>query len=189
MTFHKIILISILCFFAVTLFSQQASESTVTNHEIGLRFSGFDDFNLMYKKGLGEDRYRRHRFLNARFQFGGTGNKEFATSLGYAFGTEKRKNITKDLHFIHGPEIAISLSYRDSPNDFVRFRSVNVTPSIGYVLGFLLEINDSFYISAEVIPALSSSILIRNSGSNSYNLDLGGSTNGTGLNLMYRFSK
>lgn len=189
MTLLKIILISIFSFFALTLFSQQTSESTITNHEIGLRFSGFDDFNLMYKKGLAENKYRRHRFLNARFQFGGTGNKEFAASIGYAIGTEKRKNITKDLHFIHGPEIAFSLSYRDSPTDFLRFRSINMVPSIGYILGFLLEISDSFYISAEVIPALSSSILLRNSGSNSYNLDLGGSTNGTGLNLMYRFSK
>jgi len=153
-----------------------------------VRFSGFDDFNLMYKRELKSGLIRRHRFLFSNFLYNSTGSTiDFRT--GYAIGHEKRKKMNEVFSFIHGPEVALVINYQNIrvPNDD-RVTTVILQPSFGYIIGFQYDINEHFYISVEVIAALSGSVQLREMQDTSYTLNAGFNSNSSALTLVYRFN-
>lgn len=166
--------------------AQQNQTEDPVARELGLRFSGFDDFNLFYKKAIGADKYRRHRFLFGRVAYNSS-RADFDFNVGYALGTEKRKPIADKLSFIHGWDFSLSASYANRAAGNDRNNQYLLNPAIGYVLGFQLDISDSFALSAEVIPSIRSTIGIYDNGDNLYQFAADLNSNGTALSLMYRF--
>jgi hypothetical protein len=107
--------------------------------------------------------------------------------VGYAFGTEKRKPIADKLSFIHGWDFSFSFAYSNARSNTGRNNQILLNPAIGYVLGFQLDISDSFALSAEVIPSIRSSIALYDYTTNQYQFAADLNSNGTALSLMYRF--
>lgn len=184
---YRTTIILLLLLSSAGLAAQSAPEPSDNPRELGLRFSGFSDFNLFYKKGLGEQKYRRHRFLIGRIAYN-TNGKDYDVNLGYAIGTEKRRAIAKNLSFIHGWEYSLSLAYSNAENrSSGRSSQLIAIPAIGYVLGFQLDVSEAFCITAEVIPGLAGTAALYNNSDNQYKIEANLNSNATALSLMYRF--
>lgn len=184
---YRTTIISILLLTAIGLYGQSAPEQASETRELGLRFSGFDDFNLFYKKAIAEHKYRRHRFLIGRLSYN-SNRADYDVNLGYAIGTEKRKSIARKLNFFHGWEYSFSIAYSNSENNSgERNKLFIINPSIGYILGFQLEVSNSFSVSAEVIPSLGGNLSIYSYDDNQYKIEANLNSNATALSLMYRF--
>jgi len=156
-------------------------------HELGLRFTGLGDFDFIYKKGKNENEFTRYRLgaTNIGFQKT-TNNKNFNFSFGFAIGSEKRKNISERLHFIHGFEPTLSFTISVNDDNY----NMNIRPGIGYVLGFQYDISEKFYVNIESIPTLSGSFLIDIAGFNdNYDINAGFNSNASALSLVYKFKK
>ncbi len=175
----------LLCF--CNLSAQDKNTVEPPFRELGVRFSGFDDFNLFYKKGVSENVVIRHRLLFGSVAFNSNRN-DIDLAFGYAVGKEKRKSIANNLYFIHGLEYGFSFSYSSSElNLGNRLRNFFLTHRLGYVLGFQLDVSNKVAISAEVIPTLGGTFAIMSNADNQFLLDLGINTNATALSVMYRF--
>lgn len=173
---------------SATLYGQ--SEASVPQgKELGLRFSGFNDFNLFYKTALKENVYRRHRFIFGRIGYGNIGNG-LDINLGYAFGNERRRYINDEFGLYSGWELGFSYGFNGSElNDGFRSRQHTFTPSVSLVLGAFLELSPRFILSAEVSPTLfvSYSIFNREEIENRLTVVGEANTSQTALALMYRF--
>ena len=155
--------------------------------ELGLRFSGFDDFNLMYKKELASGKYRRHRIAIGSVAYN-TNRSDFDLNLGYAFGVEKRKIIKDKLSFISGPDFLMSLSYSNSEGvTGDRNNQVILAPALGYIIGFNLDVSPSVSISAEIIPSIGASFSIFDYSDNQYRVSANFSSTSTALVVAYKF--
>jgi len=183
------LLLTIFLIFCGTVLTAQA-EITATAEaiprEIGVRFSGFDDFNLFYKKEKAMGVMARHRVLQTNIDYN-SNNKDWDLGLGYAYGVEKYKGITEKLSFFHGLEGALFVAYSTSGGGQLSNKSLRLVPSLGYVLGFKLELSDRYRVGIEVIPALRGNITIRNGEVSTYQVGAGLNSNSTALSLMYRF--
>lgn len=155
--------------------------------ELGLRFSGFDDFNLMFKKRSPKGKYRRHRVLLGTFSYN-SNNADYDVNFGYSFGVEKRKAITDKLTFISGPDLLMSFSYSNSDGiGGDRNTQIILGPALGYILGFNLDVSPAFSISAEVIPSIGGSIGLYDYSDNLYRVTAQVNSTSTALCLMYKF--
>lgn len=165
----------------------QSENSHPVKRELGLRFSGFNDFNLMYKKSKSDNIYRRHRFLISSFLFS-TRDNSFSSNIGYAFGKETRRSIKDDFGWYIGPEYRFSILYNSREiNESDRSRQVTIQPSLGLVIGFYLDISDRIILSAEVIPAITAGYTGFTDADDTLMIDATLSTNATALTLMYQF--
>jgi len=173
--------------FSPSMLHSQADDTLSNPKEIGVQFSGFNDFNLMYKVSKSENVFKRHRFIITSFAFN-TRDNSFRTNLGYAFGKETRKRIKEDFGYFLGPEYRFSILYNsDEGRNDQRFRQITIQPSIGLVLGVYLELSDNFILSGEIIPSFVASYTESNTSDYNLNLDATFSTNSLTLTLMYRF--
>jgi len=183
----RTLVLALFLFFSFGLLSQSISESDPAFRELGLRFSGFDDFNLFYKKALGPDKVRRHRLLLGRITYG-SNSSELDLSLGYAIGTEKRKPIADDLYFIYGLEYTMAVAANNRENNLgTRNTQLRLIPSIGFVLGFQLDFSDRYCLTAEIIPSVGGNYSYFNYTDNQFKIEALLNTNTTALSLMYRF--
>jgi hypothetical protein len=156
--------------------------------ELGLRFSGFDDFNLFYKRHMANGKVRRHRFLSTQLAFNSI-NTNFDLAAGYAFGVERYSPITEELSFYRGLEYSLFLDY-DIVDSSIPGRSNNLraAPAIGYIIGFQYAVSSRFALSLEVIPSLIGSFNYRDGGIENYQVNFSLNSNSTALSLMYRFT-
>ncbi len=164
--------------------------SAQSNHEIGLRFSGLNNLDFMYKKGKTENKFTRFTFGMANFEFAkaGEGNKRFNADLRFSIGFEKRKRIKEDLFFIHGFQPGLSVLY----NSFGDNRQANLRPSLRYILGFHYDLSDKFAVSVETVPGISGSFLINDQDGfidDNYSINLGFNSAAVLVGLVYTFSK
>ncbi len=181
----------IICFILLATYfvnGQDNMANTSENRELGLRFSGFDDFNLFYKRHMPSGKVRRHRFLSTQIAFNSI-NSNFDLAAGYAFGVEKYRPITDELSFYRGLEYSLFLDY-DIVDSSIPGRSNNLraAPAIGYVIGFQYAVSSRFALSLEVIPSLIGSFNYRDSGIENYQVNFSLNSNSTALSLMYRFT-
>ena len=177
-----------LCTLAFLMFSvlNQAQGQSRT-HELGLRLSGLENFDFIYKRSKDEQRFTRYRVLLGRGQFASHSNGDAVNiALGLAIGREHRKAIGRNLSFVHGWEPGFNIaasSGSDRTNIFI-------APFLGYVLGFHLDISESFYINIETIPSLSGNFRINDGEiSDNYSVDFGFNSNAVALTLAYRFHR
>ena len=175
--------------FTLTLFLLCAFQSKAQTteddlkKEIGIRFSGLNDFDFMYKKQKGENNYRRVRFMNANVNVRNESNVSTNILLGSAIGFEKRKSLNDKLSFVRGSEIIMTIqsSISNSSSQFI------VVPGLGIVLGFQYDINENFYVNLEAIPSLTASIEFNDDAANLNQVNLGFNTSNAALGVMYRF--
>ncbi|HKK79382.1 MAG TPA: hypothetical protein VJ933_07115 [Phaeodactylibacter sp.] len=161
----------------------QTSDST-SWREMGLRLSGVDNLDFIYKKQLGENRYKRIRLLFSDLQFRRLNDTNlFNASLGGALGWEKRRTIAEKVQFLHGWEPFLNLSF-NSTND--RF-GLNTILGVGYVLGFQLTVSEQFYVALETIPSLSINLNAGEAASDAVAVGAGFNSNAVALTLVYRF--
>lgn len=165
---------------------QDNNQLSLHKHEIGLQFTGFDDFNVMYKVSKKPNIYRRHRFLSTRISYN-SNSKEYGGSFGYAFGIEKRRNLKDNLKLLTGPEFILVTSYRNFDNRSVdRNTQLDINPAIGFIIGLQLDVSDRVTIAAELIPRISATISRLSLGDNLFRLEAGINSNATALTVMYR---
>ena len=179
---------SIFCLLALSASSNaQSSETVKSGKELGVRFSGFNDFNVFYKKGLAENVYRRHRFLLGRLSYENISDG-ISFNLGYAFGKEKRRYLKEDFGFYSGWELTFAYSLASFSDGFGnRTNQHSLNPSVGLVLGAFLELSPRFILSGEFIPSLTASYLASEDFDNRFTIIGDFNTSQTALSLMYRF--
>lgn len=173
-----------------------------TTREIGVRTNSFNNFGLIYKKQIRENTYRRYRLafgnINANFL---RNNTLIGFSAGGAVGKEKRRSITDKLQFIYGTELIASIGLTSSSSGTITVDNGNggstnysgnklliVTPTvgIGFVLGAQYNVNQRWYVSAELIPSVSASGTFAQGGS-LFTVQAGFNSSSAGLTAAYRF--
>jgi hypothetical protein len=176
-----------LLFLAAMAFVPGKSFAQTQNHELGIRFSGLTDLNVIYKRQKAPKTFHRFRIATTTLAYARTTNPDnqdiFNLNLGVAYGVENRVAIADKIHFIHGWEPFVFMSSTFDGTGF--FATLN--PGIGYVLGFQLDFNKNFYLGLETIPNLSASI---NTSDflNSFQVNAGFNSNFVALSLVYCFS-
>lgn len=169
----------------VVVFGTNGHTQDVPNRELGIRLTGLEDFDFVYKKENRIDQYYRHRLGLFNIGFNDLGDERlWDFGLGYAFGIENRKAINKKLKFIHGFEPRVRFSY--ATNTF-RSKGWNFQLGLGYILGFQYDFADSFYVNIETIPALTYSRSSPNGNKTINSFNAGFSSNVVALTLAYRF--
>lgn len=164
----------------------QSSDMDHKQHELGVRFTGFDDFNVFFKKQKAQNKFVRHRFAIGSFSFNSNSDNKRA-QLAYAFGFETRKAIRRDAQFMTGPELSFNfrLDSTTDSNSTVR-RQTSIIPSFGWLLGIMIEPTDRLTIGLEVIPSLEFIYVNSTYADNSYSINVGLNSNATALSLMYK---
>lgn len=179
------ILRSIMGIIIVMAFGTNMIAQETPTRELGIRLSGLEDFDFVYKKENRIDQYYRHRL--GLVNVGVTGNSNSSIwniGLGYAFGIENRKTLNQKLKFIHGIEPRVSFTYSSAGN---QQNSWGYQIGLGYVLGFQYDFAESFYVNIETIPALTFQHQTRDDDSTNYGFNAGFSSNAVALTLAYRF--
>lgn len=200
----------LLCSFFLLLTTSSSAQETTT-HELGLRMRGLTDFDFIYKKQTGENRYLRYQIGNVQIQYENSDilreYQNFAedeeisrsnvnSSIGFGLGFEKRRSITDKLMLIHGwiPSLSLDFSQVTENGEKVDQR-FSAGLGIGYILGFQMPLSDRFQISIETIPSLfveyenlefERNDLLANQ--DDVNADLGFNANVVSLSIMYQFS-
>lgn len=183
----RLLLCTIIILGSLACSAQDINVGQVPFCELGLRFSGFDDFNLFYKKALDESSVRRYRIILGLASYN-SNRKDVDINLGFAVGKEKRKMIAENLYFLHGIEFSLSLSHSNAEATVGdRNKQLFIMPRVGYVLGFQLDFSKKYCLSAELIPTIGGTIAMFNYSDDQLLLDAGVSSNATALSLMYRF--
>src|SRR5687767_11212657 len=91
-TMKKIFLCQVLlsAFFLSTLNAQTIENAPATSpvlkREIGIRLTGFSDFDFLYKKQKAEFKYSRIRLVSTNFLILNSGNFRSNLSMGMAYG-------------------------------------------------------------------------------------------------------
>lgn len=174
--------LSLLLFSLFVLPSLQAQDR---NHELGLRLSGLQSFDFIYKKSDNGTKFKRYRLAVANLGGVISENYRFNFNVAYAQGVEKRKNIGKKVQFIHGWEPGIFLSAY--MNDEVYEGNAGIF--LGYVLGFQYNISENFYINVESIPSLTiGGVFSDNDDSSGVLFNAGFNSNAVALTLAYTFT-
>ncbi len=174
------LLFGIMCFFGKPAYAQSMIE-----RELGLRFSGLDKYNLVYKVKDSENFYWRYTLGALNLGFSDVSNGYISYSnLGIAFsvGGEKRSKITEQLKFIHGLEPSFSFGIQAQNNAHITQYGVG----LGYVLGFQYDFSDKFYMNIESVPSVNLNIT-NTGGSVSYYINSGLNSSGLALSLVYKF--
>jgi hypothetical protein len=172
---------------SIIFISSNNTTAQEVDREIGLRMSSLNSFNFVYKKAKEENKYLRFQAGAFNANFASINNSEDLLALGFnlAIGIEKRKPIDDKLSFIHGFEPALRFSLATGDNSQAAFN-----PSIGYVLGFQLNISDSFGVNLETTPSIGASFYVDDDGfGDNTNYNLGFNSNSVALSIVYRFKK
>lgn len=168
-----------------TLFGVNLNAQNQPPQEIGLRLTGLEDFDLIYKREKSANQYFRHRL--GLISFGVTGKDDTSVSefgLGYAFGIEKRKPVNDKLNFIHGFEPRIASQYRSMDGNTIGW---DLMVGVGYVLGFQYDFSEKFYVGLETVPALTYARELDGPSKGAYEFNLGFNSSAVALILAHRF--
>ena len=124
-----------------------------SEREVGLVLNNLADFGIVFKKQTAENRYLQ---LNA-LSLSSSGinddfNGNFNLGAGVSLGFEKRKQIANKLSFMHGFQPFVFASYQaDTKNDRYNY---NISPGLGYMLGFILDAGKNVRIGLQTAPNL-----------------------------------
>ena len=169
------------------------TQAQTSQREIGLRFTDWDQFGLLYKKQIAENTYRRYRVALARFNYDNYETAEqFGMWLGFSIGKEKRKALNERLQWIHGwePGLSLDINLETQKNDGYTLQSslLSIHPYIGYVLGLQYRLNDHFLLGLENIPSLNAHVTFSNDESRrGFGLSGNFSFSNVALFVIYRF--
>jgi hypothetical protein len=168
-----------LCFLTFQASAQDMSR------ELGLRFSGVQDIDFMYKKSEDGMKYKRYRVAASNVRLLISEGTDFGFEINLAAGVEKRQNIADKLKFIHGWEPGFNFSLVNSDGS----TGGDIGVFLGYVLGFQYDFSDKFYVSLETIPTLSVSTFYEDEiFADVIDVNAGFNSNAVAVTLAYKFS-
>lgn len=172
----RTVLFAACLFFTFNLTAQTGAK------ELGIRFTSLDRYDLLYKKEVGENTYRRYglAFLNISY-INSDGFDAGSLNIGGSIGRERRRQLSDRVNFAHGLQLSLSGGIAGAGDNLQVF----VTPGLGYLLGFQYNVSDQFYIGVEVIPETSFQLTFGEITTGA--LRAGLSTSGVGLTAVYRF--
>ncbi|MEL6253852.1 MAG: hypothetical protein AAFR87_17725 [Bacteroidota bacterium] len=151
--------------------------------ELGIRMTGLQNFDFIYKKEKAPNKFSRIRLGLANISFANINDENVANlALGIAMGSERRKAINEKLNFYQGPEPFANLALNVVADNTL----FTVQGGLGYVLGFQYNFSEVFYVSAETIPSVGVTF---SSGENldpSLGISAGFNSNAVALTLAYR---
>jgi hypothetical protein len=175
----------ILCFVLFSLYFSPSLQAQERNHELGIRLSGLQDFDFIYKKSDNGTKFKRYRLAVANVGAFMAEINDLRFDMAYAQGVEKRRNIGKKVQFIHGWEPGFYVSLNAIGDDF----GGNAGIFLGYVLGFQYNVSDNFYLNVETIPSLTVGGVFKDSDDDSGLLvNAGFNSNAVALTLAYTFT-
>lgn len=131
--------------YATNVLAQEDTEAPT--RELGLASSNLtNDFSLIYKKELSENRYRVFDGeLNLNVVFVESSSSSFFTS--FSLGTENRKYLNEKIKFVRGPNYGLGL--------FVAEAGVSFMPFFRYQLGVQYDVNEMIYLGVSTFPTAS----------------------------------
>ena len=164
------------------LFSSLNAATQSNTKELGIRFTSLDRYDLLYKKEVKQDVYRRLglAFLNLSYVTregfdGGSAN------IGGSIGRERRRQVSERVTFAHGLQVSANVGIAGAGDN----TQVQVAPGLGYLLGFQYNVSEQFYVGVEVIP--DASLQLTFGEVTTAGVRAGLSTSGVGLTAVYRF--
>lgn len=164
-----------------------AQEMSYDKKEFGIRLSNLNNFGMIYKRQIEENKYVRYRI--ALFNVNGAfveDNSNLDISLAASIGFERRKAINENFDFISGPEYLANVGFdnllQDNSQILIGFR-------FGYVLGAIWHLSDHFYVGLETIPGIGLNYNIEQEGDNTLNVNLGFNASAVALKAVYKFTK
>ena len=143
-------IISTLFIVAITALSSFSQDSP--NKEIGIRFNDLNNYDLLFKKKLSDNTYRRLRIASIAINISGRESQDtrFSFAGNIAAGIEKRKALTNRFNFIYGWEGLLGLSLnRVSGENSGTYRA-----GIGAIIGWNYKLSDQITLGVEIIPSL-----------------------------------
>ncbi len=185
--FKAALLFAVALFFTTALFGQEQKKET--HGEVGLNFGSLNltniNFSGFWKKKIGEDHYRRLRFLSGNLS-AGVVDDEFDADffLGAAIGREKRRQLDDRLQFYRGLEFIGSVSFRDRGEIDTQ---LGIRPAIGFVIGLQHALNDRWAVNVETIPTIGLDFSINLEEDGGKLLMQGGISNFFSLGLVRKF--
>ena len=155
MKIKALILISFL-FISCSINAQESSEK---EKEVGLTFYNFNNYGLTYKVGK-ENKMWRFRAFNGGLDINSEAlsNSTYPTGypsttylgyLSFSIGRERRKEIKPKINLVYGLDILINYTYEQT-NDIEHY----IGGGIVGVLGMRYEINQHFFVGAELLPSI-----------------------------------
>lgn len=200
------------CLGFTTVFAQEVG--TIKHKEIGVRvypdIFRIGSAEIMWKTQKDSTTWNRFRGGVAGFTLlGNSATNSANTNMMLSFGKEKRKSLSKDdskiwrdLQFVYGKDVSLGVGgYRNRSitQDSIVFVSSNARIMLGFnaVLGAIYQVNDQFYVGAEVLPGISLTSGLNvaqnpmNTSSTSFYSDLQFNTTflAPSIVLMYKFTK
>jgi hypothetical protein len=159
------------------------------SREIGLRLNGLSDFDFIYKKKIGQDKFRRYRVGFTNFNFSSTGSiRVYGLAFGIGAGNEKRREIAEKLSFIIGFEILANANFTRQVVPSPHRNEFTISPGAGFVLGFQYDLSDKFYLNIETIPTVNANLTFRETPfENTYGVSGRFDSNAVALSLVYKF--
>lgn len=204
-----------LLLFTLVFTTTNAQEISTDKHkEIGVRvypdIFRIGSAEIMWKTQKDSTTWNRFRGGVAGFTLlGNSATNSANTNMMLSFGKEKRKSLSKDdskiwrdLQFVYGKDVSLGVGgYRNRSitQDSIVFVSSNARIMLGFnaVLGAIYQVNDQFYVGAEVLPGISLTSGLNvaqnpmNTSSTSFYSDLQFNTTflAPSIVLMYKFTK
>lgn len=124
--------------------AQEADTDNQSVRELGVGVRNFsEDFSLIYKKQIGENKYRRY---DGSLSLALNSDRRFL-GMSFSIGTEKRKYLDEKLKFVRGPGFGLSVL-----SDFEEGGLTRFIPFINYQLGIQYDIKENFYVGASTFP-------------------------------------
>jgi hypothetical protein len=174
-------LIFLFCLFLFVLNVNGISQNS--DREIGVSMYGLGgDFNLIYKKNLAKDLYKRINIGLANLSLSHTKDRTTASlELAYGAGRERRKPLSDRLEFLYGLQklISFGIYFNDPGTNYV------ITPGIAFLAGLKYNINEKIYLTLEAFPGISASIALGEIKSLSATAGL--NINAIDAGVVYRF--
>ncbi|MBX7242295.1 MAG: hypothetical protein K1X92_11150 [Bacteroidia bacterium] len=204
-----------LLLFTLVFTTTNAQEISTDKHkEIGVRvypdILRIGNAEIMWKTQKDSTTWNRFRGGVAGFTLlGNSATNSANTNLMLSFGKEKRKSfskddnkIWKDLQLVYGKDFSFGVGgYRNRSitQDSIVFVNSNARIMLGFnaVLGAIYQVNDQFYVGAEVLPGISFTSGLNvaqnpiNSNTTNFYSDLQFNTTvlAPSIVLMYKFTK
>ncbi len=119
---------------------------------IGVKYKRQIKNNIFFKIGLIDLAFNSNNYISKKYV-----RTNLSFSLGVEGGIEFRKKITEHFTFYHGPNINFAYGNNFTKIDSIGLPSVK-TPSlrggVPYTFGMLIQLNEHFFLAAEVNPGI-----------------------------------
>ena len=200
----RISLIMALFFMIGKTYSQVSSDSTKRTKEFIITSTSLfsQNYGLQYKVQIRKNKFWRFEMLHMQ-----TSESSYtpettiiypsstkSSNIGLTFGIEFRKTITKFFELVNGVNFQISsdisttkFSNPSLSTDMQETTDLSANIGIGYIFGGIIQLNDRFYIGAEIVPTISRNGVLKEGYYETQATNFNINSSRARLSLIYRF--